>query len=79
MNVTVVKHRHALSRAEYIVENENCVRVVDGDKWGRFDMYGAWIDGEIRQCDPHLCIWLAGKYTVQERNRQAALSKEKKS
>jgi len=74
-----ITHRHALTRANYIVEGADCVRVEDGGKWGRFDRYGAWIDGELRQCDPHMCIWLTGKYIVQERGSGAsAASKEVK-
>ena len=31
------KLHHALTRADYFLENDGSVRVVDGDKWGRFD------------------------------------------
>ena len=33
----MTKVRHALTNAEYHAEGPNSVRVVDGDKWGRFD------------------------------------------
>ena len=56
----MTKARHALTKAEYCAEGPNSVRVVDGDKWGRFDRYGGWLEGEIFQCDPQLCIWLTG-------------------
>lgn len=70
-----VKHIHALTRAEYTAETGNRVRVVDGDKWGVFDRFGEWIEGEIRQCDPHLCIWLTGVVIVEDRNAQAKEAK----
>ena len=72
----VTKARHALTNAEYQAEGPNAVRVVDGDKWGRFDRFGAWLEGEIRQCDPQLCIWLTGLVIVQERANAAAKSQE---
>jgi hypothetical protein len=74
----VTKARHALQNTEYHAENPNSVRVVDGEKWGRFDRYGAWIEGEIRQCDPQLCIWLTGLVIVQERANAPAKSTEDK-
>jgi hypothetical protein len=70
--------RHALTGAEYDAEGPNSVRVVDGDKWGRFDRYGAWLEGQIRQCDPQLCIWLTGLFIMQERANTTAKSQEDK-
>ena len=72
----MTKARHALTNAEYDAESRNSVRVVDGDKWGRFDRYGAWLEGELRHCDPQLCIWLTGLIIVQERNDRTAKSGE---
>ena len=63
----MVKAQHALTRAEYVVEGPNAVRVTEGNKWGLFDRFGGWIEGEIIQCDPHLCIWLTGLFVVQAR------------
>ena len=71
-----MKTRHALANTEYHAESANSVRVVDGDKCGRFDRYGAWLEGEIRQCDPQLCIWLTGLVIVQERGNMSAKSQE---
>jgi hypothetical protein len=59
--------RHALTGATYEAEGADSVRVVDGDKWGRFDRYGNWLEGEIIQCDQQMCIWLTGLVIVQER------------
>jgi hypothetical protein len=65
----MTKVRHALTNAEYCAETPDSVRVVDGDRWGRFDRYGGWLEGEIIQCDPQLCIWLTGRLIVLARNR----------
>jgi hypothetical protein len=72
----MTRTRHALTGAEYEAEGPNCVRVVDGAKWGRFDRYGGWLEGEVRQCDPQLGIWLTGLLVVQTRNHSAAKSQE---
>ena len=72
----VTKTQHALTKAEYQAEGPNLVRVVDGDKWGLFDRFGAWIEGELRQCDPQMCIWLTGLVVVEQRNQAAAQSSE---
>jgi hypothetical protein len=75
----MTKVRHALTKAEYDAEGPNSVRVVDGDKWGRFDRYGGWLEGEIMQCDPQLCIWLTGLFIVQARGNAVAKSQEGKN
>lgn len=72
----IPKARHALTTAEYHAESPNSVRVIDGDKWGRFDRYGAWLEGEIRHCDPQLCIWLTGLVVVRDRTNAPAKSLE---
>ncbi len=69
-----VKTHHALTRADYEAEGPNVVLVTHGETWGRFDRFGVWIEGEMRQCDPQLCIWLTGLYVVQQRNAAAATS-----
>jgi hypothetical protein len=75
----VPKTRHALTNAEYHAESPNSVRVVEGDKWGLFDRYGAWLEGDIRHCDPQLCIWLTGIFVVQGRTTTIGKSQEVKS
>jgi hypothetical protein len=65
----MIKTRHALTGADYTAEGPNSVRVVHGDKWGRFDRYGGWLEGEIIQCDTQLCIWLTGLLIVQSRDK----------
>jgi hypothetical protein len=62
---------HPLTRARYEAEGANAVRVTDGSKWGLFDRTGGWIEGELRQCDPQMCIWLAGLALVEARTAAA--------
>lgn len=35
------------------------VRAKDG-RTGRFRSDGRWVEGELREADPHLCGWIAG-------------------
>jgi hypothetical protein len=72
----MTRAQHALTKAEYTAEGANSVRVVDGEKWGRFDRYGAWLEGEIMQCDPQLCIWLTGLFIIQSRGNTPIISPE---
>ena len=62
---------HPLTGARYEAEGPNAVRVTDGSKSGLFDRTGGWIEGELRQCDPQMCIWLSGLATVEERSAAA--------
>jgi hypothetical protein len=59
--------QHPLTRARYEAEGTNAVRVTDGARWGLFDRTGGWIEGELRQCDPQMCIWLTGLAVVEQR------------
>lgn len=72
----VIKAHHPLTRADYEAEGPNAVRVTDGDKWGLFDRYGGWIEGELRHCDPQMCIWLSGLAIVEGREDARADSAE---
>ncbi len=52
--------RHPLSGAVYDVIADDLVEVDLHGLIGRFDANGRWLSGELRQCDPQLCGWLAG-------------------
>lgn len=67
-----IEAHHPLTRADYVAEGPNAVRVTDGGKWGRFDRFGGWIEGELRQADPHMCIWLTGLAIVEARAKEDA-------
>ncbi|MGE0383221.1 MAG: hypothetical protein AB7Q97_00725 [Gammaproteobacteria bacterium] len=55
------KLHHALTRADYILEEDGSVRVLEGDQWGRFDGAGYWLEGPLRSCDPQMCRWLVSE------------------
>ena len=57
--------RHPFSHALYERDGAGNILVTatsaDGSqRWGRFGPDGRWIEGEIRECDMHLCGWVAG-------------------
>ncbi len=55
------QRRHALSGALYDVRDDGNVDVTSRHgETGTFTPDGAWISGELRRADPHLCGWLAG-------------------
>lgn len=66
---------HPLTRAVYEAEGANAVRVTDGGKRGLFDRTGGWIEGDLRHCDPQMCIWLTGLVIVEQRGAAAASEK----
>jgi hypothetical protein len=53
---------HPLSGATYDLQADGLVRVESpAGPVGLFDVHGRWVSGELRQADPHLCLWIAGK------------------
>ena len=64
--------QHPLSGATYDLQEDRTVRVraVDG-RVGVFDVHGVWSGGELKQADPHLCLWIGGK-ELPNRFQQAA-------
>ena len=64
--------KHPLSGATYDLAEDGTIRVVarDGAE-GYFDRHGRWVRGEVRQADPHLCLWIGGK-ELPNRFQQAA-------
>jgi len=53
--------RHPYSHALYEPTEDDLVQVTAADgRTGRFRRDGVWIDGELREADPHLCGWIAG-------------------
>ena len=51
---------HPFSGALYEQDGEGNIRVTDGDRQGVFAADGRWLSGELRECDPQLCGWVAG-------------------
>lgn len=58
---------HPFTKALYERDGTGNLLVTDGDKQGRFRPDGSWIDGELRECDPHLCGWVAGPQVENHR------------
>ena len=64
--------KHPLSGATYDLTEDGAIRVVTRDgHTGYFDRNGVWLSGEVRQADPHLCVWIGGK-ELPNRFQQAA-------
>ncbi len=63
--------RHPLSGALYDVTDHGTIQVEKDGRIGEFTEHGVWLSGELKQADPHLCIWIGGKQTTN-RHQQAA-------
>jgi hypothetical protein len=50
---------HPFTGALYELRPDGTVAVRDGDRSGLFTREGRWISGELRECDPQLCVWVA--------------------
>lgn len=56
------KKLHMLSGAVYESLGEGVALVTTRDgRSGRFDANGNWLEGEVREADPNLCLWVAGR------------------
>jgi hypothetical protein len=63
--------KHPLSGALYDLTPNGLIEVTLQGKRGVFTEHGVWVEGEIRQADPHLCLWIAGQQ-MTNRFRDAA-------
>ena len=63
--------KHPLSGALYDLTTGGVIEVTKNGQRGLFTEKGVWLEGEIRQADPHLCLWIAGKQ-LPNRFQQAA-------
>jgi hypothetical protein len=56
--------RHPFTRALYEPEGDGTIVVTElpdrGGRTGRFTREGRWLSGDLRECDAHLCGWVAG-------------------
>ena len=62
---------HPFSQALYEQDESDTIRVTDGDRWGRFNRDGSWIEGELRECDPQMCNWVGGPQVENHRVGEA--------
>lgn len=54
--------KHPLSGATYDLLDDGFIRVESRTGVvGIFDKDGRWQSGELKQCDPHMCVWIGGK------------------
>lgn len=58
--------KHPLSGATYDLTERGTILVQKQGRTGEFTEQGVWLDGEIKQADPHLCLWIGGR---QQPNR----------
>ena len=63
--------KHPLSGAIYDLTANGTIEVTKNDRRGVFTEHGVWLEGDLRQADPHLCLWIAGKQ-LPNRFQQAA-------
>ena len=63
--------KHPMSGALYDLLSDGSIQVSRNNVTGRFTQHGVWLDGELRQADPHLCLWIAGPQ-LPNRFQQAA-------
>jgi hypothetical protein len=69
--------RHPLSGGTYDLMADGTIRVVTRDGLtGVFDTTGTWLSGEVKQADPHLCLWIGGKELPNRFQQAAAALKE---
>jgi phenylpropionate dioxygenase-like ring-hydroxylating dioxygenase large terminal subunit len=55
------RYRHPMNGHIYERVETGKVKVIDLDGHeSHFDADGRWIDGPLRQADPHLCLWIGG-------------------
>jgi hypothetical protein len=71
------KLRHPLSGAIYEIDDGGLVLVTSRDgQSGRFTDQGVWVEGELKQCDPHVCVWVGGPQ-LMSRHEEARLARLK--
>jgi len=51
--------RHPFTGALYVLQPDGNIEVTAGDQRSLFNPQGRWISGELRECDPQLCVWIA--------------------
>ena len=57
--------KHPMSGALYRVRDDGLVEVENNGLRGVFRHDGEHVEGDIRQADPHLLLWLAGPQLPQ--------------
>ncbi|NNE75063.1 MAG: transposase [Acidimicrobiales bacterium] len=63
--------KHPFTGALHERDGHGNVLVTQGDKQGLFRPDGSWVAGELRECDPQLCGWVAGPQVANHRVAEA--------
>ena len=58
---------HPFTRALYERHGDGQIKVTDGELEGVFTAEGQWVSGDLRECDPQLCGWVAGPQVANHR------------
>lgn len=58
--------RHPFTDALYELQEDGNILITDGDQSGLFTREGRWISGDLRECDPQLCVWVANNPEATE-------------
>jgi hypothetical protein len=58
---------HPFTGALYEQSGDGNIRVTHRGRVGIFTTDGRWLSGELRECDPHMCGWIAGPQIVSHR------------
>ena len=53
--------RHPFNDVLYELTEAGQIRLTDGDQQGLFHQDGRWIEGDIRQADPQMCVWVGNR------------------
>ena len=60
--------KHPFGRALYEQDGNGNVLVTQEDgAWGRFRQDGRWLEGNLKEADPHFCGWVGGPVMVNHR------------
>jgi hypothetical protein len=68
--------RHPFTGARYEKTPEGHVHVSLGDEEGLFRGDGSWIEGDLFECDPQLCVWVSGPRLVSHRLKPLETKRE---
>lgn len=74
--------KHPFGDVLYQLTKDGHVHVKDGDREGLFTREGVWLEGEIREADPQMCVWVSNVHEpngVIDPKRQGAAAKPRYS
>ena len=60
--------KHPLSGAIYDLTEAGTILVQKDGQAGEFTKDGVYLNGDIKQCDPHLCVWIGGRQITVDPN-----------